>query len=117
MTYVEPQHNVAEATPAERGVWMTDEGKDADLQSGDTQPGAAKNPPSSHTQARRMRGGRSSPGTTDEHATAKITLNELTRNRIAGQLRTMYDTVVQQPVPDRFAELIARLDGDKGKDR
>jgi hypothetical protein len=26
------------------------------------------------------------------------------------QLRSMYDTVANQPVPDRFAELIARLD-------
>lgn len=26
------------------------------------------------------------------------------------QLRSMYDTVASQPVPDRFAELIARLD-------
>ena len=40
-------------------------------------------------------------------------LSEHTRNRIAAQLRTMYDTVAQQPVPDRFAELIAKLDSGK----
>lgn len=39
-------------------------------------------------------------------------LSEHTRNRIASQLRTMYDTVAQQPVPDRFADLIARLDSN-----
>ncbi|MGU3284514.1 NepR family anti-sigma factor [Methylobacterium mesophilicum] len=38
-------------------------------------------------------------------------LSDQTRNRIAVQLRAMYDTVALQPVPDRFAELIAKLDG------
>jgi len=38
------------------------------------------------------------------------TLSPQTRDRIAVQLRSMYDTVASQPVPDRFAELIARLD-------
>ncbi|WP_246695101.1 NepR family anti-sigma factor [Methylobacterium sp. P1-11] len=37
-------------------------------------------------------------------------LSDQTRNRIAVQLRAMYDTVTQQPVPDRFADLIAQLD-------
>jgi hypothetical protein len=37
-------------------------------------------------------------------------LSAQTRDRIAMQLRTMYDTVASQPVPDRFAELIAKLD-------
>ncbi|MBE7196942.1 MAG: anti-sigma factor [Parafilimonas terrae] len=38
------------------------------------------------------------------------TLSPQTRDRIAVQLRSMYDSVASQPVPDRFAELIARLD-------
>jgi hypothetical protein len=38
-------------------------------------------------------------------------LSDHTRNRLAAQLRAMYDTVALQPVPDRFAELIAKLDG------
>ncbi|MCJ2066542.1 anti-sigma factor [Methylobacterium sp. J-088] len=43
-------------------------------------------------------------------------LSEQTRNRLATQLRAMYDTMTQQPVPDRFAELIAKLDsGEHGK--
>ncbi|KNY21039.1 hypothetical protein AKJ13_19310 [Methylobacterium sp. ARG-1] len=38
-------------------------------------------------------------------------LSDHTRNRLAAQLRAMYDSVALQPVPDRFAELIAKLDG------
>ncbi len=37
-------------------------------------------------------------------------LSPQTRDRIATQLRSMYDSVASQPVPDRFADLIARLD-------
>ncbi|MDQ0446616.1 NepR family anti-sigma factor [Methylobacterium aerolatum] len=37
-------------------------------------------------------------------------LSVQSRDRIANQLRAMYDTVANQPVPDRFAELIAKLD-------
>lgn len=32
------------------------------------------------------------------------------RDRIAIQLRTMYESVSTQPVPDRFSDLIAKLD-------
>lgn len=34
---------------------------------------------------------------------------------IAQQLKAMYDEVVAQPVPERFMELLNRLDGDAGK--
>ncbi len=37
--------------------------------------------------------------------------------RLGQQLRAMYDDVVGQGVPDRFAELLNRLDGDENKDR
>ena len=40
------------------------------------------------------------------------TLTPQIRDRIALQLRSMYETVASQPVPDRFAELIARLDAN-----
>ncbi|GJE61487.1 hypothetical protein MPOCJGCO_3609 [Methylobacterium trifolii] len=41
-------------------------------------------------------------------------LNDQTRIRLGNHLRTLYDSVIQQPVPDRFRDLIARLDdGDK----
>ncbi len=36
--------------------------------------------------------------------------------RLGQQLRTMYDDVVNQGVPDRFNELINRLNPDGGKD-
>ncbi|MGU3540955.1 NepR family anti-sigma factor [Methylobacterium sp. A54F] len=39
-------------------------------------------------------------------------LNEQTQRRLGLHLRTMYDAVVQQPVPDRFRDLIARLDAE-----
>ena len=35
--------------------------------------------------------------------------------RLGQQLRSMYDDVVNQGVPDRFAELIDRLNGDGNK--
>lgn len=36
--------------------------------------------------------------------------------RLGQQLRAMYDEVVNQGVPDRFRELIDRLDGSGKKD-
>ena len=37
--------------------------------------------------------------------------------RLGQQLRAMYDEVVGQGVPDRFAELLNQLDSDENKDR
>lgn len=37
--------------------------------------------------------------------------------RLGQQLRAMYDDVVNQGVPDRFNELINRLESDEKKDR
>jgi hypothetical protein len=36
--------------------------------------------------------------------------------RLGQQLRSMYDDVVNQGVPDRFAELIGRINGGGNKD-
>ena len=36
--------------------------------------------------------------------------------RLGQQLRAMYDEVVNQGVPDRFADLLNRLDGSGKKD-
>ncbi len=36
--------------------------------------------------------------------------------RLGQQLRAMYDDVVNQGVPDRFTELIKRIDGSGSKD-
>ena len=41
-------------------------------------------------------------------------LNAEIQSRIGHQLRAMYDDVVRQGVPDRFAELIRKLDTPQG---
>jgi len=41
-------------------------------------------------------------------------LNSEIQARIGHQLRAMYDDVVKQGVPDRFAELIRKLDAGEG---
>lgn len=92
---------------------MTGKGKEAHLRSGDARPGVV---PVSE-----------SPQPPDDAATAPMSekrppkgraaLSEHTRNRLAVNLRAMYDNVVQQPVPDRFADLIARLDSSACKKR
>ncbi|WP_238275393.1 NepR family anti-sigma factor [Methylobacterium goesingense] len=48
------------------------------------------------------------PNGTD--ATSLHGLSDHTQMRIGLHLRAMYDTIVQQPVPDRFRDLIAKLD-------
>ena len=111
MAYVEPQHNAAKPATATRGVRMTDDGKDADLRIGDPQPSTvaeAGTPPRQNT-----------PRPAADAGTPRVgprALSEHTRTRLATQLRAMYDTVAQQPVPDRFAALIAQLDdAERGK--
>jgi hypothetical protein len=37
--------------------------------------------------------------------------------RLGQQLRAMYDEVVNQGVPDRFTELLNRINGDGNKDQ
>jgi hypothetical protein len=41
-------------------------------------------------------------------------LNAEIQSRIGHQLRAMYDDVVRQGVPDRFADLIRKLDTPQG---
>ncbi len=41
-------------------------------------------------------------------------LNSEIQSRIGHQLRAMYDDVVRQGVPDRFADLIRKLDVPEG---
>ncbi len=43
-------------------------------------------------------------------------LNAEIQSRIGHQLRAMYDDVVRQGVPDRFADLIRKLDGPTDDD-
>jgi hypothetical protein len=37
-------------------------------------------------------------------------LDRVIQERIGTQLRAMYDDLMQQPVPDRFADLLGKLD-------
>ncbi|ODN72094.1 hypothetical protein A6302_00609 [Methylobrevis pamukkalensis] len=39
------------------------------------------------------------------------------QNVIGRKLKAMYDEVVQQPVPDRFLDLLAKLDADVNAQR
>jgi len=88
---------------------MANRGKDEDRRAGDPHAGLAVTSP-----LRAAMGNPSVARTTaagqDEPPVARGGLSDLTRNRLAAQLRAMYDAVAQQPVPDRFAELIAKLD-------
>lgn len=57
------------------------------------------------------------PGLPGKASRKTASLNPQIRDRLALHLRTMYDSVATQPVPDRFADLIARLDSnDRGQD-
>jgi hypothetical protein len=44
-------------------------------------------------------------------------LDKETQSKIGQQLRAMYDDVVRQGVPDRFSELLKRLEKDEGAGR
>ncbi len=70
----------------------------------------ANKPPGQHTQmesaATRMKKNNTKP--------AKLTRD--VQARLGQQLRAMYDDVLNQGVPDRFAELVNRIDGND-KDR
>lgn len=44
-------------------------------------------------------------------------LNKDIQNKIGEQLRKMHDDIVQQGVPDRFVELLSKLDSDKDADK
>jgi Anti-sigma factor NepR len=41
-------------------------------------------------------------------------LDSGSQRRIGDQLRAMYDELMQQPVPDRFKDLLAQLDKKNG---
>ena len=43
-------------------------------------------------------------------------LDRAIQSRIGDELRAMYDNLMQQPIPDRFSELLGRLEqGEGGK--
>ena len=90
---------------------MVDQGKHAALRARDPRPGTASDDTSHALDSNADESLRSSAKSAPRGG-----LNDQTRTRLAAQLRTMYDSITQQPVPDRFAELIAKLDSsDRGK--
>lgn len=51
------------------------------------------------------------PKSVDERTEAPVPkLDRQIQARIGEQLRSMYDELLQQPVPDRFADLLRKLD-------
>jgi hypothetical protein len=44
-------------------------------------------------------------------------LDKETQSKIGQQLRAMYDDVVRQGVPDRFSDLLKRMEQDEGGGR
>jgi hypothetical protein len=115
MAYVEPQHNAAGPTSAIRGLLMVDQGKEARPRALRPRADGTADDVSDEQTGDPVEAGASSALNTGPTA-SRTGLSEHTRNRIASQLRTMYDSIAQQPVPDRFADLIAKLDsGDREK--
>lgn len=49
----------------------------------------------------------------DDKFRSKAKLDNTSQKRIGDQLRAMYDELMQQPVPDRFKELLDQLDKKK----
>ena len=52
-------------------------------------------------------------GTPHDTTPGNPKLDRPTQGRIGDQLRAMYDDLLNQPVPDRFADLLSRLDKKK----
>ena len=53
---------------------------------------------------------------TAETSSKPAKLSREVQARLGQQLRSMYDDVVNQGVPDRFTELLNRIDGNGNKD-
>lgn len=52
----------------------------------------------------------------NEPSSGEPVMDRAVQERIGTHLRAMYDDLMQQPVPDRFAELLGQLDR-QGKDQ
>ena len=59
--------------------------------------------------------GLDAPATNDRGHRGSSRLSDQAQARIGHNLRCLYDSIVQQPVPDRFRELIERLDAQEPK--
>ena len=56
----------------------------------------------------------SSPSSSDDSGARAKKRNPNVKDHIGRQLRALYDEVAGQPVPDRFMELLNRLDAKSG---
>ena len=45
----------------------------------------------------------------------RTALDRESRKAIGKQLQSLYDQVVHEPIPDRFSDLLSRLDDAEGK--
>lgn len=59
-------------------------------------------------------GGSVEQGTEVASSKTKATIGRDVQSKIGEQLRAMYDDVVSQGVPDRFADLLKQLDEQRG---
>jgi Anti-sigma factor NepR len=48
-----------------------------------------------------------------DEASSEPSLDRAIQSRIGDQLRAMYDNLMQQPIPDRLAELLGRLEQEE----
>ena len=69
-----------------------------------------------------MAGKESKPGSPMDAGNTRSTgnggsLDKETQTKIGQQLRAMYDDVVRQGVPDRFADLLKRLERSEDEER
>jgi hypothetical protein len=61
---------------------------------------------------------RALPGTSlNDKLATDAKLDGGSQKRIGDQLRAMYDELMQQPVPDRFKELLDQLDKNQDKSK
>jgi hypothetical protein len=49
-------------------------------------------------------------GAADDALSSEPKIDRVTQTRLGDQLRAMYDDLVSQPVPDRFKDLLERLE-------
>lgn len=52
-----------------------------------------------------------------QRSSGRARLSKELQQKIGHQLRAMYDDVVRQGVPDRFAELLSQLDRREGEEK
>lgn len=95
MTYVKPQNNRGDATTWHQGDNRMDDDETGRISREERRSEPKREP---------------KPEGPESHS-----LSDLTQRRIGMHLRAMYDTIVQQPVPDRFRDLIARMDESAGQ--